>query len=155
MSDDQNNDDLMKGQTGMQAEWSRVVGNPDNLIVSDVLRSALPDEYTSGENTSRMLELAVKIGELEIVAPLTRMDMSKRAWLCQMSVDASDAAVILSYTLDEICSAKVELKDKGNTINTFETGANGDLALSVDTDGRTYFITLTCEKNLENSDGSK
>ncbi len=151
MSDEQNNDDV----PGMQAEWSRIAGNPDNLIVSDVLRAALPDEYTTGENTSSILELSIEIGDLEIVAPLTRMDMSKRAWLCQMSVDASDAAVILSYTLDEICSAKVELKDKGNTINAFEAGPNGDLALSVDTDGRTYFITLTCEKNLEDSNESK
>ena len=129
----------------MANEWARVSANPDNLIVSDVLRSALPDEFSESENISSVLEIAIEIGELEIVAPLTRLDMSREAWLCHLSVDASDAAVILSYSLDEIYKSKIELMDKGNTIRDFSIGENDNLSLSVDTDGRTYFITMACE----------
>lgn len=153
MSDEQDKkvEGLPNNET-MQEEWSRVMGNPDNLIVSDVLRSALPDEFTGSENVSSILELSVEVGELEITAPLTRLDMSHDAWLCQMSVDASDAAVILSFSLDELHSSTVELRDKGNTITAFEIGAEGNLSVSVDTDGRVYYITLACQRNSKLGD---
>jgi len=146
MSDEQNNggDNLPNNET-MQSEWARVMTNPDNLIVSDVLRSALPDEFSESENVSSILEVSVEIGGLEISAPLTRLDMGSDAWLCQMSVDASDAAVILSFSLEELHESKVELRDKGNTITTFQIG-EGTLTLSVDTDGRVYYVTLSCQK---------
>jgi len=149
MSDEQDNNDGLPNNETMQSEWSRVMSNPDNLIVSDVLRSSLPDEFSSSENVSSILELAVEIGGLEVSAPLTRLDIAKDAWLCQMSVDASDAAVILSYTLDELHNATIQLRDKGNSITTFEADTDENLTLSVDTDGRVYYITLSCEKSLE------
>lgn len=147
MSDEQNknNDGLPNNET-MQAEWSRVMGNPDNLIVSDVLRSSLPDEFSGSENVSSILELAIEIGELEIAAPLTRLDVANDAWLCQMSVDASDVAVILSFSLEEIHESNIELRDKGNAITHFEIGAEDNLSISVDTDGRVYYVTLSCQK---------
>ena len=155
MSDDSENkqDDVLESTT-MAQEWSRVMTNPDNLIVSDVLRAALPDEFSSEENVSSILDLCVEIGELEVTGPLTRLDMSRGAWLCQMSVDASDAAVILSYTLDELHDATIQLRDKGNSITTFETDKDENLTLSVDTDGRVYYITLSCEKSLEDKNES-
>lgn len=152
-NDSQDNNDGMPTVETMSKEWSRVMSNPDNLIVSDVLRSALPDEFSEGENVSSILEISIGIGELEIIAPLTRIDMSSTAWLVQMSVDASDAAVILSYTLEEIHESIIELRDKGNTITEFKVGV-GNVSLSVDTDGRTYYITLTCDKASESADES-
>jgi len=151
MSDDSDNnqDGTLESTTTMAQEWSRVMTNPDNLIVSDVLRAALPDEFSAEENVSSILDLCVEIGELEVTGPLTRLDMSRGAWLCQMSVDASDAAVILSYTLDELHNATIQLRDKGNSITTFEADTDENLTLSVDTDGRVYYITLSCEKSLE------
>ncbi len=146
MSDEQDNNDGLPNNESMQAEWSRVMSNPDNLIVSDVLRSALPDEFSSSENVSSILELAVEIGGLEVSAPLTRLDIAKDAWLCQMSVDASDAAVILSFSLDEIQESTIQLQDKGNTIKSFELGQEDNLSLSVDTDGRVYYVTLSCQR---------
>ncbi len=138
-----------KSPDQMYTEWQRVLGNPDNLIVSDSLRSALPDEFTENENVSTVLEIAIEIGELDIIAPMTRLDMTKTAWLCQISVDSNDAAVLLSYDMDEIQTSTIELKDKGSTIKTLEVDDNDNLALSVDTDGQVYFITLSCEKNQE------
>ena len=138
-----------KSPDQMYTEWQRVLGNPDNLIVSDSLRSALPDEFTENENVSTVLEIAIGIGELDIIAPMTRLDMTKVAWLCQISVDSNDAAVLLSYDMDEIQTSTIELKDKGSTIKTLEVDDNDNLALSVDTDGQVYFITLSCEKNQE------
>ena len=138
-----------KNPDQMYAEWQRVLGNPDNLIVSDSLRSALPDEFTENENVSTALEIAIGIGELDIIAPMTRLDITKAAWLCQISVDSNDAAVLLSYDMVEIQESTIELKDKGNTIKTLEVDDNDKLALSVDTDGQVYFITLSCEKNQE------
>ena len=138
-----------KNPDQMYAEWQRVLGNPDNLIVSDSLRSALPDEFTENENVSTALEIAIGIGELDIIAPMTRLDITKAAWLCQISVDSNDAAVLLSYNMVEIQESTIELKDKGNTIKTLEVDDNDKLALSVDTDGQVYFITLSCEKNQE------
>ena len=156
MSDDSDNnqDGTLESTTTMAQEWSRVMTNPDNLIVSDVLRAALPDEFSAEENVSSILDLCVEIGELEVTGPLTRLDMSRGAWLCQMSVDASDAAVILSYTLDELHDATIQLRDKGNSITTFETDKDENLTLSVDTDGRVYYITLSCEKSLEDKNES-
>ena len=156
MSDDSENkqDDVLESATTMAQEWSRVMTNPDNLIVSDVLRAALPDEFSSEENVSSILDLCIEIGELEVTGPLTRLDMSRGAWLCQMSVDASDAAVILSYTLDELHDATIQLRDKGNSITTFEADKDENLTLSVDTDGRVYYITLSCEKSLEDKNES-
>lgn len=156
MSDDSENkqDDVLESATTMAQEWSRVMNNPDNLIVSDVLRAALPDEFSSEENVSSILDLCVEIGELEVTGPLTRLDMSRGAWLCQMSVDASDVAVILSYTLDELHDATIQLRDKGNSITTFEADKDENLTLSVDTDGRVYYITLSCEKSLEDKNES-
>ena len=104
-----------KNPDQMYAEWQRVLGNPDNLIVSDSLRSALPDEFTENENVSTALEIAIGIGELDIIAPMTRLDITKAAWLCQISVDSNDAAVLLSYDMVEIQESTIELKDKGNT----------------------------------------
>ena len=156
MSDDSDNnqDGTLESTTTMAQEWSRVMTNPDNLIVSDVLRAALPDEFSSEENVSSILDLCVEIGELEVTGPLTRLDMSRGAWLGQMSVDASDAAVILSYTLDELHDATIQLRDKGNSITTFEADTDENLTLSVDTDGRVYYITLSCEKSLEDKNES-
>ena len=130
-----------KNPDQMYAEWQRVLGNPDNLIVSDSLRSALPDDFTENENVSTALEIAIGIGELDIIAPMTRLDITKAAWLCQISVDSNDAAVLLSYDMVEIQESTIELKDKGNTIKTLEVDDNDKLALSVDTDGQVYFIT--------------
>ena len=146
MSDEQDNNDGLPNNESMQAEWSRVMSNPDNLIVSDVLRSSLPDEFSSSENVSSILELAVEIGGLEVSARLTRLDIAKDAWLCQMSVDATDAAVILSFSLDEIQESTIQLQDKGNTIKSFELGQEDNLSLSVDTDGRVYYVTLSCQR---------
>ena len=156
MSDDSDNneDGTLESTTTMAQEWSRVMTNPDNLIVSDVLRAALPDEFSSEENVSSILDLCVEIGELEVTGPLTRLDMSRGAWLCQLSGDASDAAVILSYTLDELHDATIQLRDKGNSITTFEADTDENLTLSVDTDGRVYYITLSCEKPLEDKNES-
>ena len=92
MSDEQDNNDGLPGNETMASEWSRVMSNPDNLIVSDVLRSSLPDEFSVSENVSSILDLSIEVGGLEITAPLTRLDIAKDAWLCQMSLDASDAA---------------------------------------------------------------
>lgn len=146
MSDEQDNNDGLPGNETMASEWSRVMSNPDNLIVSDVLRSSLPDEFSVSENVSSILDLSIEVGGLEITAPLTRLDIAKDAWLCQMSLDASDAAVILSFTLDELHESDIELRDKGNTIKSFEMGTEDNLSLSVDTDGRVYYVTLTCQK---------
>ena len=54
MSDEQEDkkDTGLPDNETMQTEWSRVMSNPDNLIVSDVLRSALPDEFSTSENVS-------------------------------------------------------------------------------------------------------
>ena len=71
-----------------------------------------------------------------------------------MSVDSSDVAVILSYTLDELHDATIQLRDKGNSITTFEAAKDENLTLSVDTDGRVYYITLSCEKSLEDKNES-
>ena len=141
-----------KSPDQLYTEWQRVLGNPDNLIVSDSLRAALPDEFTENENVSSALEISIGIGEIDIVAPMTRLDMTSSMWLCQVSVDSNDASVLLSYTMDEIMTSIVELKDKGNTIKALEVGDNDRLALSVDTDGQAYFITLSCEKNQETTD---
>ena len=146
MSDEQDNNDGLPGNETMASEWSRVMSNPDNLIVSDVLRSSLPDEFSVSENVSSILDLSIEVGGLEITAPLTRLDIAKDAWLCQMSLDASDAAVILSFTLDELHESDIELRDKGNTIKSFEMGTEDNLSLSVDTDGRVYYVTLACQK---------
>ena len=136
----------------LYTEWQRVLGNPDNLIVSDSLRSALPDEFTENENISTTLEISIGIGDLDIVAPMTRLDVTHAAWLCQVTVDSNDAAVLLSFDLEEIQESVIELKDKGNTIKSLAVGDNDNLALSVDTDGQAYFITLSCEKNQEITD---
>ena len=146
MSDENNNDDPT-----MKSEWSRVMSNPDNLIVSDVLRDALPDEFATEEAVSSILELSISLGNLEVTAPLTRLDMSSNAWLVQATVDTQDVAVILSFTLEEIKTASVELLDKGNTISTFAARESDGLTVSVDTDGRMYFVTLACEKNTPES----
>ena len=55
MSDDSDNnqDGTLESTTTMAQEWSRVMTNPDNLIVSDVLRAALPDEFSSEENDTK------------------------------------------------------------------------------------------------------
>ena len=152
MSDQENkNPDTIDVQQ-LHTEWSRLSGNPDNLIVSDSLRGSLPDEFSESENVSSILEVAVGVGGLDIVAPLTRLDITRTVWLCQLSVDASDAAVLLSFSLEEIQASTIEVKDKGNTIKTLEVTDADDLALSVDTDGQTYFITLSCEKNQEVDD---
>ena len=155
MSENQNKKPNPEIDEGLDAEWKRVIGNPDNLIVSDVLRSSLPDEFSTEENVSSILEVELSIGGLEVNGPLTRLDMSKSGWLCQMSVDATDVAVVLSYTLEEIYSAKVSLKDKGNTITTFEADPSGNLVVSVDTDGRIYYVTLTYENPQEEPDESR
>lgn len=149
MSDQDNkNPDTVDVQQ-LHTEWSRVLGNPDNLIVSDSLRGSLPDEFSESENVSSILEVAVGVGGLDIIAPMTRLDMTRTMWLCQLSVDATDAAVLLSFSMDEIQASTIEIRDKGNTIKTLEVTDADDLALSVDTDGQTYFITLSCEKNQE------
>jgi len=147
-------DSKSPGLEHLQSEWARVLGNPDNLIVSDSLRSALPDEFTENDNASSILEITITLGDLDITAPMTRMDLTRGAWLCQLSVDASDAAVLLSFDLGEIRESTIELKDKGNTIKMFDVNAADDLALSVDTDGQTYFVTLSCEKKSEDNDES-
>ena len=97
------------------------------------------------------MELSISLGNLEVTAPLTRLDMSSNAWLVQATVDTQDVAVILSFTLEEIKTASVELLDKGNTISTFAARESDDLTVSVDTDGRMYFVTLACEKNTPES----
>ena len=55
MSDEQDNNDGLPNNETMQAEWSRVMSNPDNLIVSDVLRSALPVLTLTFSKTKRLL----------------------------------------------------------------------------------------------------
>ena len=147
MSDDQDNKNI--DPTSMADEWSRISTNPDNLIVSDVLRSSLPDEFTEDENISSSIEITVQIGGLEVTAPMTRLDLTKTSWVCQASVDSSDAAVLLSYTIDELQEVVLEIKDKGNTIKELRADDSHEIVLGVDTDGQLYYVTLSCVKSLE------
>lgn len=138
----------------MQQEWQRVTANPDNFIVSDVLRSALPDQIVAEESISSILEIEIKLGDLEIEAPMTRLDMSSTGWVCQVSADSSDAAVLLSYTLQEISEAEFLIKDKGNTLVTLKSRPSDELSYSIDSDGRYYYMTFTCQLNEEIKDES-
>ena len=153
MSDPKDNkqDKEQENQSGneIHTEWQRVLGNPDNLIVSDSLRAALPDEFSTDENISSILEVSIELGDIEIESPLTRLDLSKKSWMCQSSVDPSDAAVLLSYDIEEIQNAVITIKDKGNVIKTLSIDENHEIVLSVDTDGHAYFVTLSCAKGEE------
>ena len=149
MSDDQDNKNI--DPTSMADEWSRISTNPDNLIVSDVLRSSLPDEFTEDENISSSIEITVQIGGLEVTAPMTRLDLTKTSWVCQASVDSSDAAVLLSYTIDELQEVVLEIKDKGNTIKELRADDSHEIVLGIDTDGQLYYVTLSCVKSLESN----
>lgn len=75
----------LKTSSEMQDEWDRISQNPDNVIVSDVLREVLSDYYTEAPTKSQRATVLMRTESQTASMKLLRFEQTPHGWalLCQ------------------------------------------------------------------------
>ena len=124
------------------AEWKRILQNPDNMIVSDSLRDQVANILSNRSESADFLA-EVLIGERTLVLELSRMDRSRDKTVIAGVCDKLDVRPILSADMGIWLKARVMCGDDLLLDIPF-----GDQLLEVSYDMSSAaglcFITLTC-----------
>lgn len=124
------------------AEWKRVLQNPDNMIVSDSLRDQVASILSSRTESADFLA-EVLIGERTLVLELSRIDRSRDKTVIAGVCNKLDVRPVLSADMGTWLKARVTcgedlLLDIPLSDQTLEVSYDMSSAAGL------CFITLTC-----------
>lgn len=79
----------------VQDEWERISQNPDNVIVSDVLKDALSDYYTENSTKSQRVIVSIHADDQSAIMNLVRFEQSPRGWslICTCSSQTAHSLI--------------------------------------------------------------
>jgi len=88
--------------TEMEDEWSRISLNPDNVIVSDVLRDTLAEHYSETHTKSKRLNvvLSTQSNDLSVLMQLLRIEQSQRGWAVVCTCPSQTALSVIRQERD-------------------------------------------------------
>ena len=73
------------------AEWARIEKNPNNMIVSDVLKERLADEYYEEPTNDGPVKVILSDAETKVVMKLTAVETSQKGWTVIASTTKKNA----------------------------------------------------------------
>ena len=79
----------------MQDEWDRISQNPDNVIVSDVLRDALSDYYTEAPTKSQRATVLMRTESQTASMKLLRFEQTPHGWALVCACSTQTAYTIM------------------------------------------------------------
>lgn len=93
----------------IQDEWERISQNPDNVIVSDVLRDALADYYTETDTKSQRALVSIRSDDQILSMNLVRFDQTPLGWtlVCTCSTQAAYSIIRVQRELWSHVSIKI------------------------------------------------
>ena len=78
-----------------QAEWERIEKNPNNMIVSDVLKERLADEYYEEPTNDGPIKVVLSANDMRVVMKLTAVENNQNGWTVIASTTKKNAIRIL------------------------------------------------------------
>ena len=78
-----------------QAEWERIEKNPNNMIVSDVLKERLADEYYEEPTNEGPIKVVLSANDMRVVMKLTAVENNQNGWTVIASTTKKNAIRIL------------------------------------------------------------
>ncbi len=89
------------------AEWARIEKNPNNMIVSDVLKERLADEYYEEPTNDGPVKVILSDAETKVVMKLTAVESSQKGWTVIASTTKKNAIRILKKTNESWDDVKI------------------------------------------------
>jgi len=116
----------------IDSEWDRVSQNPDNMMVSDSLRSILGDILSRPDDTPPARPIASLVGaDRSIQVSISRIERSRAGCLISGAVSAQDGLSIIQS--DSVSWRALSVSSaQGVTVFTQDLGPEWDLKVSVD-----------------------
>ena len=90
-----------------KAEWARIEKNPNNMIVSDVLKERLADEYYEEPTNDGPVKVILSDAETKVVMKLTAVESSQKGWTVIASTTKKNAIRILKKTNESWDDVKI------------------------------------------------
>jgi len=135
----------MKSRLGKDtddAEWQRVIQNPDNMIVSDSLRDQVANILSNRtESSDYFAELLVKGRPLTL--ELTRLDRGKDKTVISGICDKLALKPFLALDLQEWTQAKI-LCGEESVMEVSLSGQQLEVSHEISSAAGVCFVTLTC-----------
>ena len=94
-----------------QDEWDRISQNPDNVIVSDVLRDTLADYYAETPTKSQRAVVTLRAKGQVASMRLMRFEQSPRGWALVCVCSTQTAYTIMRLKRDEWTHADIKIGD--------------------------------------------
>ena len=89
------------------AEWARIEKNPNNMIVSDVLKERLADEYYEEPTNDGPVKVILSDAETKVVMKLTAVESRQKGWTVIASTTKKNAIRILKKTNESWDDVKI------------------------------------------------
>ena len=105
-----------------QDEWDRISQNPDNVIVSDVLRDTLSDYYTETPSKTQRAVVTLRAEGQVASMRLMRFEQSPRGWALVCACSTQTAYSIMRLKRDAWSHA--DIKIGGDLIRDFKIDAS-------------------------------
>jgi hypothetical protein len=78
-----------------QAEWERIEKNPNNMIVSDILKERLADEYYEEPTNDGPIKVVLSANDMRVIMKLTAVENNQNGWTVIASTTKKNAIRIL------------------------------------------------------------
>jgi len=86
----------------MDDEWDRISQNPDNVIVSDVLRDTLTEYYNETQTKTKRLNVILhsRVNDTSVSMHLHRIEQSHRGWAAVCMCTSQAALTVIRQQLE-------------------------------------------------------
>ena len=101
------------------AEWARIEKNPNNMIVSDVLKERLADEYYEEPTNEGPVKVVLSSPETKVVMKLTAVESSQKGWTVIASTTKKNAIRILKKANESWDDVKITM-GKDDVLRTLQ-----------------------------------
>lgn len=112
-------------------EWERVTQNPDNMLVSDMIRESIDKLMVRDDSVSEIAPLAVIVSDSEsLQMELVRVEQSSKGWVLVGTASISVGIKAVQVTRDTWKNASI-LQGEDNVVWSRDL-AGGEIRVDVD-----------------------
>lgn len=81
-----------------ETEWERIEKNPNNMIVSDILKERLADEYYEEPTNDGPIKVVLSANDMRVIMKLTAVENNQNGWTVIASTTKKNAIRILKQS---------------------------------------------------------
>lgn len=131
------------------AEWQRVMLNPDNMIVSDSLRDQVADILSNRSESSDYF-VSFLVGDRALTLELTRLDRGKDKIVISGVCDKIAVRPFLALDLSKWTSANITC-GKESIMEISFSNQQLEVCHEISSASGVCFVTLTCNASMQKS----